>query len=53
MPGGTCPTDPDKALIWLYDAVKKARAAQDWEAVDRYLEQATDIVERTRLSLVE
>jgi hypothetical protein len=52
MPAGTCPTDPDHALIWLYDAVKQAADAQDLTAVARYLEMAADTVERTRLSLV-
>jgi RNase P subunit RPR2 len=53
MPHGTCPPQPEKALIWLYDRAKDAAAARDWEAMDRYLAEAAEIVERTRLSLVE
>jgi hypothetical protein len=53
MPHGTCPPQPEKALIWLYDAAKKARAAENWEMVDLLLSEAADVVERTRLSLVD
>jgi hypothetical protein len=52
MPHGTCPPQPEKALVWLYDAIAEAAAAKDWEAVDRYLAEAKDVVERIRLSLV-
>jgi len=53
MPHGTCPPQPELALIWLNDRIKESSAARNWEAIDRYLEQVAEIVERTRLSLVE
>lgn len=52
-PHGTCPPNPEKALIWLHEAISEAVAARDMEAVALALEEAQDIVEKLRLSPVE
>jgi hypothetical protein len=48
-PHGTCPPQPELALVWLYDRIAEATAARDWRAVESYLEAVTGVVERTRL----
>ena len=48
MPHGTCPPQPEKALVWLYDRIAEALAARDWRAVESYLAAAAEVVERTR-----
>jgi hypothetical protein len=53
MPGGVVPTDPDRLLVHLFDAVKQAERQRSWDAVRLALADAERTVEKTRLSLVD
>jgi hypothetical protein len=48
MPAGTCPTDPNKALIWAYEQLRR-RTLDPW--AQELAEQMAPTVEKLRLAL--